>query len=294
MSGFADEKFVIGTFRGEGLFSSFLSVVGDLIWAEKNQKVPVVYWTQECLYAQKDGYKGNDNPWEYYFAPVSSLTYQVGDPVYTCCDSPDHFSIISTFMNNRNGFDEFRFRAKATIDKMIRVKPDILEKMQLFYEEKMLGKTTIGIHLRGTDRTGVLRKEDYCKSLMDVAEQVAAKRAGDVQFFIATDEESLLDLAKGYLKRPIVYCDSHRSQDDSPLHIPKKDVEREGAILGEEALIEVLLLSKCDFLSCSLSSFSIAVLLFNPTMSYEYQSPYRFFDPAASQKFLPQKNNRTR
>jgi hypothetical protein len=241
------------------------------MWVEKNHKVPVVHWSEEWCCAQKEGYNGSSNPWEYYFEPVSHLTYEKGDVENIFSYTLDSYNIVGTFLLQRGRFDkERRFTVKKLIDKYIKVKPNILEKVNSFYEKKLRGKTTIGIHLRGTDR---LHEEGLYAAILDAAEQAASTAAGDVQFFVATDQESLLDLAKEILKRPIVYCDSHRSRDASPVHLPKEGHKTAGAILGEEALIEALLLSKCNFLVHSFSSLPIAVLTLNPNLPYEYVDP---------------------
>jgi hypothetical protein len=283
-SAFAQEKFVMGTSPSEGLFSSFLAVISGLIWAKKNQKIPVVYWTQDSCYAESGGYNGSLNPWEYYFKPVSSLSYEKGDRVHTSLIAPDGLSLYQAFSSQRENFYmNLRFIAKEAIDRYIQVQPSILEKVRLFYEEKMAGKTTIGIHLRGTDRAGgkrddkalserkeksILRGRKLAELVIEAAAKEANESVGDIQFFIATDDESLLELAKGILTRPIVTHDSHRSKDGTPVH---RSAAKEGrAIVGEEVLIEALLLSKCNFLAHSFSSVAIAVLLFNPDLKNAY------------------------
>lgn len=51
----APEKMVIGVFGGEGFFSSFVGVVNSLIWADRNQVVPVVQWDKGYTYYQPQG-----------------------------------------------------------------------------------------------------------------------------------------------------------------------------------------------------------------------------------------------
>ena len=71
-----EDKFVIGTLPNEGFFSSFISVVSNLVWADEHHKTPVVNWDSRSLMYQSKGYNGAKNPWEYYFEPVSSATYE--------------------------------------------------------------------------------------------------------------------------------------------------------------------------------------------------------------------------
>jgi len=267
---FAEEKFVIGSFRNEGFFSSFLAVLSNVMWAERNGKIPVVHWTQECFYYQKEGYHGSMEPWEYYFEPISHLRYEPGDPTYNSGDALDGTHVWGPFLKYSDHFHrEFRFQVHDVIQRYIQIKPHILEKVDAFYNTHMKGKRTIGIHLRGTDRNIKTKKDGMIEALLEAAENVADK---ECQFFIATDEESLLDYAKGHVQHPLLYHNSHRSTDGVPLHIGNFREECP-ALLGEEVLIEALLLSKCDFFVHSLSSVAVAVLYFNPSIPSIYKNP---------------------
>ena len=88
----------------------------------------------------------------------------------------------------------------------------------------------------------------------------------NVQFFVATDEQKLLEEAQELLSGPVIYCDSYRSLNGEPLHRPKKKQDYSKAKLGEEVLIETLLLSKCNGFVHTRSNVSTAVLFFNPEL----------------------------
>ncbi len=304
---FAEEKFVIGPTPGEGFFSSFLGVLNNIIWAEKNHKVPVVYWNEGCCYAKMDG----SNAWEYYFYPVSNLTYERGNALHSCLGVADGVTISHIFQSNRSYFDQtYRFVVKEILDRYIEVKPGISEEVDTFYEKNMKGKKTIGIHLRGTDKAGgkrgqeiknaeikerkekdLARNQKLSLLLLGAAERIANTFDEEVQFFIASDDESLLDLAKKKLRGALIYCNAHRSQDGAPVHTTKGGSERDAALLGKEVLVDALLLSKCDFFIYSYSSVAIAVLTFNPTLPYEYLTvPYEQRDERRQHKRKPPKD----
>jgi hypothetical protein len=268
------EKFVIGSAEKEGFFSSFLAVLNNLAWADKVGNTPVVQWNEISYYYQPEGYNGSYNPWEYYFAPVSEETYRPGDKLHQWCCAPDSSTIWSSFFSDLDQFNaETRFEGKALIDKYIRIHPSILEKVDQFYQQKIAKKFTIGIHLRGTDRYTKQAKTAMVRDTIDAALRIAKETGKKCQFFIATDEESLLDYAKTNLKGKVLFCDSIRSKDGQPIHSASG---RSAAQLGEEILIEALLLSKCDHFVYSLSCVPLAVLLFNPSLPHEYLPPYRW------------------
>ena len=270
------EKFVIGSAEKEGFFSSFLAVLNNLAWADSCGKTPVVQWNEISYCYQPEGYNGSYNPWEYYFEPVSEEGYTPGDALHQWCCAPDGSTLWSPFFADPELFHaQARFKGKELIDKYVRIRPCILEKVENFYQQKMAGKFTIGIHLRGTDRYTKAAKaamvSDTIEAAMRVAKELGKKKC---QFFIATDEESLLEYAKANLKGKVISCDSHhRSMDGSPIH---SAAGRSAALLGEEILIEGLLLSKCDHFVHSLSCVPLAVLFLNPTLPNEYLPPYRW------------------
>ena len=69
------------------------------------------------------------------------------------------------------------------------------------------------------------------------------------------------------LNGPVVYYDSYRSVNGEPIHDSEHSYNK--AQLGEEVLIEVSLLARCDLFVHTRSNVSTAVLLFNPDINNE-------------------------
>jgi hypothetical protein len=247
-------KHVIGPWFG-GFFSTMCSTLGNIAWADMVNKKPVVYWDHRSLYYQKEGYNGSvGNVWEYYFEPVSDASYTKNDLIYIGYCAPDHRTCIRGFTKHSY---EYKKWVNSIITKYVRIKSAVQEKIDALYSEKIQGKKTIGIHLRGTDKQSEIRLPSP-ELLLQEANRVADEIEAE-QFFIATDEEKLLKVAQEILNRPIVYCDSYRSSNGHPVHKrPQK------AQLGEEVLIETLLLSMCDWFVCSHSNVAYFVMFFNP------------------------------
>src|SRR5579872_7132825 len=140
------DKYVIGCWNA-GFFSTFLGVLNQLDWCEKNNLTPTVYWNNSCNFACQ-GTNCIANNWENYFEPVSSLAYSPGDLIHNQYEAPNG---MSTFFMGNNSKDS-RSLANSLILKYIKIKPAILEKIDLFYDTYMRGKKTIGLHIRGTDK----------------------------------------------------------------------------------------------------------------------------------------------
>ena len=164
---------------------------------------------------------------------------------------------------NQHVYDE-KWRASAkerVIDRFVKIKENIQTKIDDFYYENMSAKTTIGIHLRGPHKHGEI---PYVPIPIILAE--ANKYAGpDVQFFVATDQIALLELAKKELNGPVIYYECERfwesTAPDPGMKLHPK--------LGEDVLIEAMLLSRCDFFVHTILHLSTTVLYFNPSLKHE-------------------------
>lgn len=250
----AQEKFVIGLHNYAGFFSAFSGVLNNLYWCEKNNKIPVVYWGKSSMYYVPKGFHGATNVWEYYFEPVSNLKYK-GESVH---NSP--WNLAGEYLNFLKPTLEERKIGRRLIDKYIKLKKRVADKVDVFYQKYMRNKKTIGIHLRGTDKP----TETHLIS-PDVLIDAAIKYKG-YQFLIATDEVKLLKIAQKKLKGKIIYYDCYRSYSGKPLHHLSPDKAQS----GEDVLVEALLLSKCEKIIHTSSNVSIAVLYFNPDIESIY------------------------
>lgn len=273
------QKFVIGCWKG-GFFATFFAVLNNLAWADKNNKIPVIYWDKSSHYWQEQGYNGNQNVWQYYFEPVSKSKYNFDDKVYLQYFDPSGRGV---------GYEEIIFKGpscKSTrnylngiIKKYIKIKPPVQNKIDTFYNQYMKNKINIAIHLRGTDKDLEYKNKPNFKLILNEANKLA-EQLGECQFFIATDEEKLLEQAKQLLNRQIIFYDCIRSKDGKALH---KNLVHENskALLGEQVLIDALLLSKCDyFIHVRASNVAMAVLCFNPkikTILFDDKRSFRDF-----------------
>jgi hypothetical protein len=259
------ERFVIGAYYRPlpdgrrypgGFFSTFFAVLASLVWCDNNGRKPVVYWDDASLFYQASGYDGATNVWEYYFLPVSDEHYHEGDTLHHEYCAPDGVGIIP-FRNFGRASREFMHHY---VQKYIHIKPRIVAIVDAFYQQHIAGRYTVGIHLRGTDK-----RDEYLTPSIELF-CAAAQRIADMhenaQFFIATDDAALLEQARALLRGPIVTYDSFKSPNGFPLHfLPAKNGK---ARLGEEVLIDALLLSRCNHMIHSSSNVSIAATFFNP------------------------------
>jgi len=256
-----NQKYVIGQCSMQGLFSCFFVVLNQLAQCEKNNNTPTVFWDQSCTYYHPNGFNDNHNVWEYYFEPVSDLVYESPENI-------DNSYIFNDFNFNATS-DAIRQEAHSLISKYIKIKPCIHQKIADFYDRYIAGKKTIAIHLRATDR----QKQQTITTPQQLVEQALQHADENTQFFIASDDQllfdTMLELFQGFT---VIYHNCYRSKDGKPLHYcagnQPDDLRPSFAQMGEDVLIEAMLMSRCDFLVHNQSSVSTASLYFNPTMEH--------------------------
>ena len=178
--------------------------------------------------------------------------------------------------------DELREEACGIIRRSIRPRDYIKQKVNEFYEQFMEAKYIIGVHLRGTDaiskeewrphRQGSLVLSRYVAKVRQLLEAQAT--AG---IFVATDAQSSLDHMREEFGSRVIACDSLRHESGEtagrgptgwlvPAYIAAH--RDRAARNGEEAVIECLLLSRCNYLVHNGSSIARTVLLNVPQMPH--------------------------
>ena len=252
----AIDRHVIGV-RPVGFFSNFLQVINHLDWCKKTKTVPVVYWHSDFPYWQEEGFNGSFNAWEYYFDLVSSESYQSGDGVCDEFRDPDgNIEYLSNLSQAQ------RYRANTLITEYIKAKSYVTEKVNNFFEEHFNNCIVIGIHLRGTDKYIEVKPVDPIVILSIASMQAKKFQNNVVKFFIASDEQRLIDLAiKQLAGYEVVVYPSYRSTTGAPIHT---NITINNAQRGLEVLIEALLLSRCSLFIHTTSNLSAAVMAFNP------------------------------
>lgn len=258
-----NNKLVIGPHHHlAGLFSIFLGALNNIAWCDKHGITPVIYWSNDCLYYESNWYKGGNNLWEYYFSPVSSEKHHPGDPIRRDYFDPDKQGIDLSFdkCKSYNTQKELRYKVHALIQKYIKIRPRILQRVSSFYDQHMKGKNTIGIHVRGTDKNTEI-KQVSIEEIALIANK-AAESLPECQFYVATDDDALLKQITPLLKHKVITCNSTRSTTGQPIHKFGKNKSQ----LGEEVIIEVQLLALCQKFIHTCSNVSSAVLFFNPEL----------------------------
>lgn len=296
--------------RDVGLFSLIQQVIANIPWALAEHRIPVVHFGRGTCYWTANGYRGRQTVWEYYFEPVlpghpaSSIPepvrarlsaeppsphevgYLADEHTFVSSHFGDHPQLTGTALRIPYRWDDpddvLRRQAKAIIDRYIRPRAYLLQKVDDFFASRMAGHHLIGVHARGTDATSRQELRPFRQGSLVLSRYVAEiERLLDTQprakILVASDEQATLDhLASAFGVRVIAY-DTVRHRDGEaagqgptgwimPAYIARdRDV---AARNGEDAVIEYLLLSRCHQLVHNGSSLARTVLLNAPELPH--------------------------
>jgi hypothetical protein len=284
--------------------------VANIPWAITEGRTPVVYFGPKTCYWTRNGYRGKQTVWEYYFEPVIDsfpadlipgrtraalalrhpspwdLGYDVDEHTFASSHFGDHPELRGTALPIPYQWDDpddrLRSEAKAVIEKSIRPRSYIQDTVDDFWVSHLAGYPVIGVHVRGTDATSANEPRAFRQGSLvlpryveEIEHQLASRP--DARIFVATDDQSSLDYLTGRFSERVVAYDSVRHQGGEaagqgptgwimPAYIAG-DRDR-AARNGEDAIVEYLLLSRCDHLVHNGSSLARTVLLNAPRLPH--------------------------
>lgn len=296
--------------RDVGLFSLIQQVIANIPWALQCERIPIIYFMHRTCYWVLEGYRSADTVWEYYFEPVvkeypvaaipehirqliatkppiiGDVGYAADENTFVCAQYGDHPLIEGKALPipylNDDPNQELREKASRIIERFIRPRNYLAEKVETFFDSHMRGYELIGVHVRGTDAVSLQEERHYrCGSLVlsryaDTVRNLLETR-GTARIFVATDDESSLDFFQENFGDRVIAYDSLRHVRGEPAGkgplgciMPAYIVadRSHAARNGEEAVIEYLLLARCDYLIHNGSSLARTVLLKEPALRH--------------------------
>jgi hypothetical protein len=177
---------------------------------------------------------------------------------------------------------QLRQQAKAVIDRFIRPRSYILGKADDFFARHLAGYPLIGVHARGTDATSENERRPFRQGSLVLSRYIAEveqllESRPEARIVVASDEQSTLDHLRSSFGDRVVAYDSIRHQSGEaagqgptgwimPAYITG-DRDR-AARNGEDAIVEYLLLGRCNHLVHNGSSLARTVLLNAPGLPH--------------------------
>ena len=279
-----------------GLFAYLTFVLNQIIYCEENDMVPVVYfgpWSVDGPNAYHEPEKG-DNMWSYYFEPVAGYSFEdiqqlIADPkepiteenlVYLDDDvlgyihggKPNSIYCFpyGYFTDLEENIDEWydgqRRKAQELIKKYVRVKNALIEESDAFVDQYFGEHTVLGVHIRGTDKVRQAKRIEKIITPGKYFPHIDSflRQHPDAKIFLATDQDQYVEqMMEKYPGRVLTQSTIYsRSRVNT---FQKQDGNNYQK--GKEALLDCLLLSRCQrLLKCS-SALSEFAFYFNPQLT---------------------------
>ncbi|MSU55005.1 MAG: hypothetical protein EXS46_00520 [Candidatus Taylorbacteria bacterium] len=253
------------SFKNRGLFSIMNEVLDEI---SMNNEKSFQILLQNTMYNNSP----DENMWNYYFEPIDN--------------SADKRFPYNLFFNTRPFFNSlFPHRPKLVslfnkvFKSRIKIKSEILEKAELFVRTNFANKKIVGVYYRGTNImisidsvSQMYRKALHEEYFIEIDSLLAN---GYDAVFLSTDDEKIFPKFKErYGSRLLYYAENKNGLNtiifvdytQKPPKIPKCFTPRE---FGEGALINSILLAKCDFFVSGLSNVSAVIKYFNPKIPFK-------------------------
>jgi hypothetical protein len=154
------------------------------------------------------------------------------------------------------------------IRRHIRIKPHIHAKVDRFFADKLEGSYVIGIHYRATDKRYEVAPVPFEVMRAAIVRAMASIHADRLKLFLATDDQRFLDYLRSAFPDRLTYREIIRSLDDCPLDM----MAGSNYDKGEEALIDCMLLSRCNQLVRTASNLSLIAAMMAPEMPETFVS----------------------
>lgn len=237
-----------------GMFAAANQVLGQLYMFEKGLLPQVsgleVNFGKNGLY-----YDSSQGPnwWSYFFEPVC-----IGEKRHATVVYPSREQCLEAWLQRRLMTRE---NAAHIIKKHVHIKPHIQEKIDEFVHHYFKDSFMIGVHYRGTDKQKEAPKIDFETIFEEIERHIPNEKP--CRLFIATDEIDFLEQAKARFNNQVIAIEAHRVESGG---VGAHFVNKNNYSLGEEALMDAYLLSKCDLLIRTSSNLSLWSTYFNPDL----------------------------
>jgi len=278
------DRFLLIKSWGCGFWSDVDHVMGQLLAAELSNRIPVVYWGSNSLYSES--FKGN--AFELYFEPVSNFTLDdlvrpgftyyppiwndknlkvedldkiawtyrnLGDMMASNANvvvSDTHYFVRPLIPYIPKTHWAYGMTAhqiyRCLFDKYIRLKPDIQQEIQEFYDEHMKDyKPLLGVHMRGGDKVKEVENLSHLNKKYYQKVEEFVNRYDIRKILLLTDCEEILDEFRKRYGNMLIYTDAKRGQLSDTQNAPHLTSYSERRRKGIEIIKDTYLASMCQF-----------------------------------------------
>lgn len=260
-----------------GLLSYVITTLGHIhVAVEKNWKIVVDMKNYPNMYSQNK----KENAWEYFFEQPSGITLEEAYRSRNVILSSDK---IPEFRPNDTNefFCDYSTREywKELCQKYININKNVTQYVEKISDELCLdveGEKVVGVLCRGTDYTSLKPKnhpvQPSAEQMIEKIMELKNKHRVD-KVFLVTEDVKILELFKSnFSTSELKYMKTNRFDSDNKEYLAvemnkqKIDTKQQGI----DYLVQIILLSRCNYFVAGRTSGSVGVTLFTEGFEYEY------------------------
>lgn len=252
-----------------GFFAMMQFTLEYLFYAEQYHFTPVINW--RGVYSEKE----TDNVFEYYYCPVSEISWEDVSKCKNVILSHHGQRIMweGANLTYRSRW-EIYYKYGEIYKKYCRLNQKTQDYIDGNLKRILCGKKTLGVHIRGTDFKQDLYAHPVHIITSDFIDPIKKmlQKYGYEQIFLATDSlEAISLLKKEFGDRLSFYQDVQRSDGNIGVQYSESNQKNYRYLLGLEVLRDVYTLSACDSLIAGLSNVSCAARYIKAANGFEYK-----------------------
>ncbi len=245
-------------YLGSGFFSNFTQVVSHIQMAKNLGMIPVVdYQNFKTLYNEKEPINCTQNAWEYYFKQLSNYSleevYQ-SKRVFFCNGEPPSNAAFSELPKEYNEVFDNHDMYKKFLNENIELQDAVkneLKKYDHFFNQRILG-----VHFRGKE-LNVAQLHAFgptVEQMFRYTDEILEKYKIE-KIFLVTEEKDYFDLFVQRYGNKVLSSDALRVSKVNAYNL-KNYRPQHRYLLGMDALVDAILLSKCTGLLWGMSGLS--------------------------------------
>jgi hypothetical protein len=226
-----------------GMFSNVFHVLAHLRYAFDLGLTPVVDMRHfPVVYSENESVNGTRNAWEYYFHQPSgqelSEVYHSKRVIFSHGSKAAAFGVYYDFPG-----------ARRIAAKFLRIREDILDEAALRQNELFAGQSVLGAHFRGQEmkRASGHPVPPSEEQMLERSRHMLDTYDID-RIFVLSEEQGYVDLFKREFGERVVASPSFRTYGENAYTLESPPRPLHMYLLGREALIDTLLLSRADYL----------------------------------------------
>ncbi len=263
---------------GSGFFSNYFCVLSMMIDADQKKLIPYVDFRRTAFvegynpYVDENPPENSENPWDWWFEQVP---IRDNDKLTLIPYTTSNFSQTKKLWKRKD-----LPNAKLINEKYINIKNHIIDQVDMIYENEFKDKVVLGVMARGTEMNNVHPENgnQTIDTWISKTKRVIKKHKNVDMIFLVTEDSNYLNEFENNFHNTFYLKDVFRRSNENLKYTIKyplwpnlhKNRKNHNRILGEEVLLQALLLGKCDYLIAKQCGTSSAAILFSETLNDVY------------------------